>query len=138
MQITYRRYGLVNLSYDAVRGLLLWLMLLNPGWVALGVAGGATVGFATKYVLMITDPAKTTKDAQQDMRMDAADERDKREEEERIERRAEVRARLDIHDVELKDLDEKVSQLWGWGMGAFGAITVLQVVGLLKKKKEDC
>lgn len=116
--------------YAAARPLVLWLMVLTPGMIGALVAGSATIGFGSRFLL------QSNKDAQQDARMDAADSRDLKEEDERKERRAEIKSRLDIHDMELKDLSDTVHQLYGWGAGAFASVTVLQIVGLLRKKQD--
>lgn len=128
-----RRVGLIDYTYMAARGVLVWLLLINPAFVILGIAGGATVSFGAQY-LMFQD--KSNKDAQQDARMDAADARDKREEDDRIERRADIHRQLDQNSSDITDLKVAVGRLLGWGAGASGAILTLQVVGLLRKKDE--
>ena len=144
-----RSSRVMHIPYAVARGVILWLMMLNPGFVAIGVAGGAAVGFGAEYLLLsermdraagdraAADRDKTTKDAEQDARMDAADARAQQEAADRVERRAEIREKLDTHDAEIKDLSDSVHQLYGWGAGAFGAVTVLQIIGILRKNKED-
>lgn len=132
MHFEQRRIGLIDVPYAAARGLLLWLMLLNPGFAGLFVAGTATLGFGTEYFIM----QHSAKDYEQDKRMDYIDERNQREQVDRAEKRAESQAWNNRQDSELKELSDSMHQLYGWGLGAFGAITVLQIVGLLRKNKE--
>lgn len=133
MPIFQRRIGLINVPYTAAKGLLIWLMLLNPGTAGLFVASTAAVGFGAEFFLM----ERTAKDAEQDKRMDYIDERDSEERAQRTERRAESQAWNHKQDDELKELSDSVHQLYGWGLGAFGAVTVLQIVGLLRRNKEE-
>lgn len=124
----------MDYSYTAARGMLLWLMFLNPGAIVAGIAGWSAVTFGAQFFL---SEDKSVKDAQQDARMDATDARALREDADRAERRAEIRARLDLHDSELRDLNDTIHQIYGWGAGAFGAITVLQIAGIIRKRKEE-
>lgn len=126
-----RRHELIDGAYVAARAALIWLMLLNPGMAGLFVAGTATLGFGAEYFLM----QKSSKDTEQDKRMDYIDERDQREQVDRAEKRGESQAWNNRQDAELKELSDSMHQLYGWGLGAFGTVTVLQLVGLFKKKE---
>lgn len=126
---------MIDGSYEVVRAALLWLMLLNPGVLGLMVSGGAMLGFGTEMYLM--QQQESAKDAAQDARMDASDARDSREELDRIDRRQGITNRLNSQSVELRELSDTVSRIVGWGLGAFGAVSVLQIIGLLRKNRDD-
>lgn len=130
-----RHHGIMDATYIAARGLVLWLMLLNPGFLGLIVSGGAMFGFGAQLYLL--QQQESSKDAAQDARMDASDARDTREELDRIDRRQGITNRLNSQSVELRELSDTVSRIVGWGLGAFGAVSVLQIIGLLRKNKDD-
>lgn len=130
MEYANRRHDLVGGAYLAARGMLIWLMLLNPGIAGLFVAGTAMVGFGTEYFLM-----QSAKDREQDKRMEYMDARDHDEQLDRAQKRGESMEWNNRQDAELKELSDALHQLYGWGLGAFGAVTVLQLVGIIRKKE---
>lgn len=128
------RLGVIDATYTVAKGVILWLMLFNPAISAMIVAGGATIGFAAEYALV---GQRTAKDEEQDQRMNYMDERDRTEQTDRAVRRVESQAWNTRQDEEIKDLSDTVHTVIGWGSGAFGALTILQVIGLLRKNKGE-
>lgn len=123
-----------------LKALLLWLMLLNPALLGLYVAAGSMAGFTGHYVAGIPHVHAlfaTSKDAEQDEHMRNIDHRFEEDERQRAERRIESQAWNNRQDLELKDLSDSMHNVYGYGGGAFAILTVLQVVGLLKKQKGE-
>lgn len=140
---TERSFNLIDAGYMAAKGLLLWVLLLNPS--IMGLAVTATVGSAmaahylfdrqsTSMMLMSQENAK---DAEQDEHMRAIDRTHDEDEKERDRRRAESLAHRAIQDAEIKELSDTIHNIYGVGTGVSILLTGLHILGLLKKKNGD-